>query len=245
MTATQLSFHDHRRRTGRGGPRQGAGRPRGPRPVVYHVRREPLPRDCPAHVTLRILGDVPSLRSGAFVRELRRSFRESCERGSFRVVHFSVQRDHLHLMVEAAGKQALGCGMKSICARVARAVHRVFRRSGPVLLGRYHIRALRTPREARNALAYVLLNARKHWVQRTGAPPPVRLDMASSGAWFDGWRRAPPIPTVRAGEAPPVARPHSWLLRAGWRRHGLIDPSEVPGYAHRRSAHPRTSTTTS
>jgi REP element-mobilizing transposase RayT len=227
VKSRQLTFDDYRRRIGRGGPRAGSGRPRGPRPVVYHVRREPLPRDCPAHVTLRMQRDVPSLRRGAFVRELRRSFRESCERGDARVVHFSIQRDHLHLLVEAAGKQALGSAMKSICARVARAVQRVFHRAGSVLLGRYHVRALRTPREVRHALAYVLLNARKHWAQRTGGSPPVRLDEASSGAWFSGWsRRLQPLPSA---EPPPVATPHTWLLKVGWRRHGLIDPSEVPG----------------
>jgi hypothetical protein len=68
--------------------------------------------------------------------------------------------------------------MKSIAARLARAVNRVFRRSGPVLIGRYHLRALRTSREVRNALAYVLLNVRKHWRQRYGTLPPVRLDAA-------------------------------------------------------------------
>jgi REP element-mobilizing transposase RayT len=176
-------------------------------------------------VTLRIREGLPSLRRQSFVKELRRSFAAACERGEFRVAQFSVQRDHVHLLVEAAGKGALGRGMKSISARVARAVNRILGRSGPVLLGRYHVRALRTPREVRNALAYVLLNARKHWKQRTGAAPPAKLDEASSGAWFDGWRT-----THRSSaEPPPIASPRTWLLRVGWRRHGLLDPSEVPG----------------
>ena len=144
------------------------------------------------------------------------------------MVHYSVQRDHVHLIVECAGKQALGRGMKCVSERVARTVHRVFGRRGKVLDGRYHLHVLRSPREVRAALAYVLLNARKHWRERRGAAPPVRLDEASSGRWFDGWRGA----WVREGpptERPEVARAHTWLLRAGWRRHGLIDPAEVPG----------------
>jgi REP element-mobilizing transposase RayT len=181
-------------------------------------------------VTLRVRSGIPSLRTRPFLRELRASLREACERGGFRVAHYSVQRNHLHLVVEAAGKESLGRGMKAISARVARAVQRVFGRSGPILHGRYHLRVLRTPREVRNALAYVLLNARKHWRERHGAPPPVRLDAASSGRWFDGWRdglgfgasREPPA-------APEVARARTWLLVLGWRRHGLIDPAEVPG----------------
>ena len=161
------------------------------------------------------------------MREFRRSLRYACERGEFRVVHYSVQRNHVHLIVEAAGKPALGRGMKAVAARLARAANRVFSRSGPVLLGRYHVRALKTPKEARNALAYVLLNARKHWKQRTGQVPPVRLDEASSGCWFDGWSREP-SGSHRNG-ARDVARPRSWLLAKGWRRHRLIDPAEMPG----------------
>jgi REP element-mobilizing transposase RayT len=228
MRATQLTFDDHRRRTGHGGPRPGAGRPRGRRPIVHHVRREALPRGRPAHITLRVRSG-PSLRTRRFVRELRRSFAAACERGTFRLIHFSIQPDHLHLLVEANDAQALANGMKSIGARVARAVNRVFGRTGAVLRGRYHVRALRTPREVRNALAYVLLNVRKHWKQRHGTAPPVRIDNASSGAWFDGWSRG--FQPSSSRESPPVAQPRTWLLRIGWRRHGAIDLREIPGGA--------------
>ncbi len=148
------------------------------------------------------------------------------------MVHYSLQRDHVHLIVESAGKQALGRGMKSVSARLARAVNRVFGRRGRVLEGRYHLHVLRSRREVRNALAYVLLNARKHWKERRGVAPPQRLDVASSACWFEGWRRMGAAP--RGGPErrdPEVARPRTWLLRAGWRRYGLIDPAEVPGAA--------------
>jgi hypothetical protein len=103
-------------------------------------------------VTLRVRRDIPSLRTRRFLRELRPSLRRACERGEFRVVHYSVQRNHLHLLVESAGKAALGRGMKSIAARVARAAHRAFERAGSVLHGRYHLRILRRPQEVRRAL---------------------------------------------------------------------------------------------
>ena len=178
-------------------------------------------------MTLKVRDGLPSLRQRRFLREFRGSLRQACERGEFRVVHYSVQRNHLHLIVEASGKQALGRGMKAVGARLARAVNRVFARSGPVLSGRYHVRALRKPLEVRNAIAYVLLNARKHWKQRTGTAPPVRLDEASSGMWFDGWSRNPP--GVRQQDPREVARPRSWLLAKGWRKRRLIDPAETPG----------------
>ncbi len=213
--AKQLSLDDLRRRTGRGGPRPGAGRPPGPRPCVHHVRRPRVRRDFPSHITLRVRRGIPSLRKRRFVQE-------------FRVVHYSLQRDHVHLIVESAGKEALGRGMKSISARLARAVNRVFGRRGRVLDGRYHLHVLRSRREVRNALAYVLLNVRKHWKGRRGLAPPLRLDEASSSRWFDGWRR----PAPRDGpevQRPEVSRPRTWLLCKGWRRYGLIDPAEVPG----------------
>ena len=92
----------------------------------------------------------------------RRTIARGCERGSFRVVHYSIQRNHVHMIVEAVDVRALACGMKSAGARFARAVNRVFGRAGRVLDGRFHHEVLRVPRQVRNALAYVLLNARKH-----------------------------------------------------------------------------------
>jgi REP element-mobilizing transposase RayT len=163
------------------------------------------------------------------VREFRRSLAEACKRGDFRVSHYSLQGDHAHLIVEARGKDALVRGMKSIGARLARALNRVARRGGPVLDGRYHSRSLRTPRAVRRALAYVLLNARRHLAKRRGAErAPGTLDRASSARWFDGWRIAVAGRTPELGARPEVARPRTWRLRVGWRRHGLVDPGELP-----------------
>ena len=161
------------------------------------------------------------------VHTFERAFRRSAERGEFKVVHYSVQHDHVHLLVEAAGAPALARGMKSVTARLARAVNRVHGRRGPVVDGRFHHRVLATPREVRHALAYVLLNARKHAAAR-GADPGIwasGLDPASSGRWFNGWVGAAGV----APDAPAVAAPATWLLGIGWRRHGLIHPDEVPG----------------
>ena len=229
--AKQLDFDDARLNRGRGGPRSGAGRPRiYRRPPVHHVRRPPVAGRFPCHVRLRVVDGVPSLRQKRFIREFRRTLAQASERGDFRVVHYSVQRSHVHLLVEAAGKAALGRGMKAVGARMGRAVNRVFGRSGPALFGRYWLRVLRTPREVRNALAYVLLNARKHFFEARRRKPPAMLDACSSGAWFDGWRSEPVRrdPGVQP-RAPDVAPPHTWLLATGWRRHGRVDPAEVPG----------------
>jgi REP element-mobilizing transposase RayT len=170
-------------------------------------------------VTLRVRRGLPSLRDGRVVREVQRSFARAAEQDTFRVVHFSLQQDHVHLLVEAASPAALARGMRSIGARIARALHRAFGIRGRVLAERYHHRVLRTPREVRNALVYVLHNLRKH------APSAVpAIDPASSARWFEGWPRR----IVPEAGPKPVAAARSWVLRVGWRRHGLIDPSEAP-----------------
>ncbi len=174
--------------------------------------------------------DVPSLRTVRLVREVERSFAKACERGAFRLLHYSLQGNHAHLIVEADNERALGRGMKALGARLARAVNRVFRRSGPVLADRYHMRVLRTPREVRNALAYVLLNARRH-AAKAGRrlSHAIRIDPASSGRWFDGWKRVLGSSDLPPQTTAPVATPRSWLLAAGWKRAGLLDPDEIPG----------------
>lgn len=215
-----------------GGRRAGAGRRPSARPIVPHRSRSSVRERHPCHVTLRVRRGIPSLRSGRLVRAFRCSLADACERPGFRVVHFSLQSNQVHLLVEARGARELGRGMKAVGSRLARAANRIFSRQGPVLAERYHLRVLQTPREVRNALAYVLLNARKHWAERVGAGavsrPAARLDPASSAPWFDGWcDLSPRAPSGSAG----VARARSWLLSVGWKRRGLIDPSEVPGQA--------------
>jgi hypothetical protein len=136
----------------------------------------------------------------------------------------------MHLIVEAASAADLGRGMKALGSRLARAVNRVFGRRGRVLADRFHLHVLRTPREVRNALAYVLLNARRHAAKLGQRLSKTRgVDPASSGRWFEGWR-SPPAQRA-AIDLPAVAAARTWLLRLGWQRRGLIDPSEVPGVA--------------
>ena len=209
-----------------GGARPGAGRKPGAAHSDPHRRRAPLAARHPCHVTLKVKKDLPSLRSARLVSELERSWREACERRRFRLVHYSIQGDHVHVIVEASSTCDLACGMKSIAARFARAVNRVFHRTGQVLADRGHVHVLRAPREVRNAIAYLLLNARRHAAKAGRALPRVAvIDPASSGRWFDGWRGG-----IRsAPDAPAVATPRTWLLSIGWRRRGLIDPAEIPG----------------
>jgi len=232
----QVTLNDYRMTTGEhGGPRPGAGRPAGKGSEVPHLKRPFFKEAEPAHVTIRIRKGISSLRVKKVIRAFRSSLRQVLARDDFRLVVYSIQRNHVHLIVEAADNEAMASGMKAIASRLARVVNRVFKRSGIVLDGRYHMRALTTPREVRNALAYVLLNIRKHYRERNGHAPPVRIDPASSGRWFDGWLWDAPTDSL-GPDLREVSLAKSWLLRIGWRRIGLIDPAEVPGGRKRKAA---------
>ena len=117
-----------------------------------------------------------------------------CLRGrpDFRLVHYSLQGNHLHALVEAGDRDALGRGMKALGIRFAKAVNRALRRRGPVVSDRYHAVVLRAPAQVRSAIRYVLLNARRHAAQgRRKLSARVRLDPASSARWFNGWSWRP------------------------------------------------------
>ncbi len=183
-----------------GGRRPGAGRKPGPNPRIRHRSRERFNALLPCHVTLKVRTEVPSLRTVRLVREVERSFARACERGAFRLTHYSLQGNHAHLIVEAKNRETLARGMKSLGSRLAKAVNRVFKRSGPVLSDRYHVHVLRTPREVRNALAYVLLNAggmRSRPDERSpvqsGSTPRPRVGGSMAGAARSA-RRVPHLP---------------------------------------------------
>jgi putative transposase len=202
-----------------GGRRDGAGRkPNIGRRNVPHVRRPLHESRCPVHVTLRASADVPSLRSERFLVPIQGALRAGTT-ARFRVLEFSIQADHLHLLVEANGQTGFERGVRGLAIRIARLMNRLCGRRGAVWADRYHARLLRTPREVRNALVYVLNNFKKHIRAARG------LDPYSSAQWFTGWRL-----TLRASdEASPVACAETWLARVGWRKGGLIGVDESPG----------------
>jgi REP element-mobilizing transposase RayT len=231
MSQLDLSFRQH------GGRRPGAGRKPGPgRRNVRHRRRERLASRFPVLITLRASCGLGSLRSKHTFRRVRRALADGSGRFGFRVTHYSVQRDHMHLVVEAKDRLALSRGMQGLAIRLAKGVNGALGRPrGRVFTDRYHDRILRTPREVRHALAYTLTNARKHGV----APPHASrdwVDPCSSGPWFDGWRGRVAVPWAwvrgTGPPDPPVAPPHTWLLAKGWRRHGLLDPWRPPSPSH-------------
>jgi REP element-mobilizing transposase RayT len=208
-----------------GGERKGAGRrPSGDRAGVSHHGREDVTKETPIHVTLRVLPHVWNLRSGRSMGAVASALAGMLPWREFRVVHFSTQGDHIHLLVEADDSRALSEGMHGLSVRLAKALNRMMGRRGKVFADRYHSHVLRTPAEVRNALAYLLLNHRSHMLRIGARTEGGTFDRFSSAATFDGWSgdREPSGPTI-------TSPPRSWLLRTGWRRRGLLSCDEMPG----------------
>ncbi len=219
---------------GWGGARPGAGRKPGSRRATPHRARPEHRSYQPVHVTLRAaLGPLRSQHLFPTVRlALVRSGRATPE--SFRIVQFSVQNDHLHLIVEARSKRALSSGMRSLAIRTARYVNDLLQRRGRFWADRWHGRALTSPREVRAGLVYVLANFRKH----ARRPPPLGIDPCSSAAWFGGFAGYHPgrdpvpyasgLPPPSQGVGVPVSPARTWLVTTGWRRLAPLGLAEAP-----------------
>ncbi len=204
-----------------GGPRKGAGRkPKGLKAGVKHRPRGPVASRYPVHVTVRLTDGLPSLRKKGEYGVLLGCFAKGRERFGFRLVEYSVQMDHLHLLVEAKGREALSRGMQGLMIRVAKGLNRFWERKGRVFADRFHDRVLKTPREVRHALVYVLHNAKRH-----GLRMKLGMDYFSSGAWFGGWKESF---TLHGQAREAVAKAKTWLLGEGWRRRGLVSLWERP-----------------
>jgi REP element-mobilizing transposase RayT len=221
MQSAQLSLNvDPPAEPSWGGKRDGAGRkPKGPKAMLPHEPRPFHESTHPVLITERFARGLPWMRTAKRGRAIADCMREAASR-TFRVIHFSIQGDHLHFVVEAGSKRSLSRGMQGLKIRMAKRLNRALGRpSGPVFSDRYHARALTTPTAVRVAIRYVLCNWRKHVDGARG------LDPFSSARWFDGWVTPAPAQETRC----PTARATTWLARAGWRRRGLLRLTERPG----------------
>ena len=212
-----------------GGARKGAGRKRksGARAGVPHVARPPHKKRHPVHVTLRARGDLPSFRAQRIERLLREVLTRQKKRryeSSFQVAHFSIQAEHLHLIVEA-DETTLRTGVSGFVISFARLLNKMLSRSGRVWADRYHRHDLATPSEVRNALRYLFQNWKKHSIVKAAG----FVDPYSSAGRFDGWSGR--VQRVWQDTEPwPACRPRTWLLAEGWRKSGVLDVDDRAGH---------------
>jgi putative transposase len=222
-----------------GGKRRGAGRPaQGKRSSEKHKERPVIDDRHPLHVTLRVGTEVGSLRRARAYHAVRMALATVLSHAEFRIVHISLQRTHLHLIVEASSKQALAKGMQGFQISAARHLNAAIseetgvKRRGTVFSDRYHARALSSPRAVRHALNYVLNNWRRHGEDRR-APRTRMVDPYSSGVNFGGWRELDESPFLFAVPegfsrlTTSVAQ--TWLLRQGLQKSDAISVWEEPG----------------
>jgi REP element-mobilizing transposase RayT len=171
------------------------------------------------------------------VRYVRRCI-QLAHKETFRVVHFSVQSNHVHLIIEAEDRVALSRGMQGLKTRLARRLNALFGRRGTVFTDRYHARQISSPRQARHAIGYVLGNVRKHAAERGRRLRRNWVDPFSSAPTFDGWACAT-VTSEGATEIGITRAAEFWVLRAGWRRRGPLDPNAVPGRSRAPTGLPR------
>jgi putative transposase len=186
----------------RGGKRPGAGRKRTRShpgligPGVPHVGRPEFAARCPLHITQRIRPGVGHLRTDSRSRLIQIALHESSHKFGMQVVHFSIQGNHLHLIVEAQGTESLSRGMQGLAIRIARRLNARLRRRGAVFADRYHAHLLNSRREVANAVRYVVRNYRHH--ARETLPRGFQDPLATS-------------------ERAPLETPRLWILREGWK----------------------------
>ena len=164
-------------------------------------------------MTIRVRRGTWNLRSQRAFACIVEAFNAANERETIRIVHYSVQGNHLHLLVEADDRRAMSNGLRALLISLARRLNKMMGVTGSRFADRFHERALTSPSAVRTALRYVLTNAAKHHGHDA-------VDPYSSGPWFTGW--APEVKRARwtPCTGPPTKRPESWLLRGGWRRAG-------------------------
>jgi putative transposase len=222
------------------------GRPRNRASGVWHVQRASFARWTPAHVTLKVDAGLWSLRGSRVFRALHRGLCGGNLREGFRLVEYSVQRNHIHLIPEASSTVHLSRGIQGLAIRLARALNRAMGRTGRVFADRYRSRLLTDPLDARNTLRYVLNNARRH-VRRAIRNHTSWTDPCSSSPWFPHWfvPRGTPnvVPDQRhrslldLGSA--GVSPRTPLLTWGWSRAGPIELLHIPGPKDVRPAGPK------
>jgi REP element-mobilizing transposase RayT len=220
---------DLRART-HGGFRPGAGRKKKPGNHDPRHRVRPQHRSYePVHVVMRVRKDVPRLRKRTVYRAIRGVLARHLGQLGFRVCHLSIQGTHVHYLVEASSKEMLSAGMQRLNNLTARAINRALGRKGSLFAYRYHATPIKNPRQARNTLAYVLNNWRRHNEDESSERMRyVALDTYATGYAFAGWSSAVPRPP-ESHQTLPVDPPRTWLLAVGWRKQGAIDAWMTPG----------------
>lgn len=224
------------RKNTHGGWRPGAGRkPKGEKAGEVHRTRPEVDERRPVHVTIGVDKAIGSMRRKSIRDAWQIALTAVLGRGDFRIVHVSIQADHIHCLCEADDQYALANGMRALTISAARRMNEVVSRErgevrrGRVFTDRYHAEKIETPAQCRAELVAVLNNWRRHGEDQ-GADGRGDIDPYSSASRFEGWagHEGHYLAGPDGFDDLPVALPTTWLLRIGWKRKGAIGLREVP-----------------
>jgi REP element-mobilizing transposase RayT len=137
----------------RGGRRPGCGRKRIHSKGVAHRKRESVNFRHALHVNFKFR---TTIRNKLSLGVLKKAISNARFHG-LRIIHFSMQSNHVHFILEASNNETLTKGMRSLTITFAKGL-----KKGSIQIERYHLHVLKSLREARNAVHYVLFNEQRH-----------------------------------------------------------------------------------
>jgi REP element-mobilizing transposase RayT len=148
---TQLSLVNHKR----------AGRPAIHDSGIRHTRRFRLKKPSSLHLTIKVKENKADIQNKRILKTLHYAIRRARLKG-LKIVHYTLEYNHVHLLVESVDNKILHKGMQAFGITIAKAINKIKRTKGAVYKNRYHLRVIDSPRQLKNVLHYIFSNGVKH-----------------------------------------------------------------------------------
>ncbi len=141
--------------------RKGAGRPALHDPGIRHTNRPHIKKPASLHLTIKVKKKKAEIKNKSVLKILKRAILNARKQG-LRVIHFSLEYDHVHLLIEADNNLILGKGMQAFGVTLSKAINRLKKLKGGVYKHRYHFRQISSTRELKIVMNYIFTNGLKH-----------------------------------------------------------------------------------
>jgi hypothetical protein len=138
---------------------KNAGRPAIHDKGIRHTKREAILGPRPLHLTIKLIR--ADIQNKAILKALRHAIFRARLQG-LRVIHYSLEHDHIHLYAESSDNKILGKAMKALGGSLVKRINKHFLSKGRCYKTRYHLRILRSATEVKNVINYILKNGIKH-----------------------------------------------------------------------------------
>jgi REP element-mobilizing transposase RayT len=145
---------------------RGAGRPAIHDPGIRHTERPLIKKPSSLHLTIKVEKIKADIKNKTVLSILKRAIQNARKQG-LRVIHFSLEYDHVHLLIEAENNTTLGKGMQAFGVTFSKAINRVRKTTGKVYKHRYHFKAITSPKQLKNVMSYIFKNGVKHGTSKS------------------------------------------------------------------------------